>query len=204
MTATTEEQIIDDLCEKNWAVVDNFLSPQLIENLNQELTEEYENGEFRQAGIGRKGINWQLRPEIRSDYVKWLDAENLTSSQQNYFDMIEGLRKSINQNLFLSLNFFEAHFAVYPHQSFYKKHLDNHAGSNKRYISCILYLNKDWKEDDNGKLRIYKNESEDCFTDILPIYNRFVCMRSDVVWHEVLPTQNERHRKSITGWLRYE
>lgn len=176
---------------------------QLIENLNQELTEEYENGEFRKAGIGRKGVNWQLRPEIRSDYVKWLEADHLTASQQNYINTIEELRKSINQNFLISLYFFESHFAVYPHKSCYKKHLDHHAGSNKRYISCILYLNKDWKETDNGKLRIYENE-ESNFIDVLPIYNRFVCMRSDKVWHEVLPTQNERHRKSITEWLRYE
>lgn len=201
MIVETKEQIINELCEKSWTMVDNFLPSELIESLNQELTEEYENGEFRQAGIGRKGVNWQLRPEVRSDYVKWLEIDNLTVSQQNYFNTIEELRKNINENLFLSLNFFESHFAVYPHNSFYKKHLDNHAGSNKRYISCILYLNKDWKEEDNGKLRIYQ---EDDFTDILPIYNRFVCMRSDVVWHEVLPTQNQRHRKSITGWLRYE
>lgn len=204
MIMNREEILLDGLCEKNWTVLDDFLPLELIDSLNQELTEEYENGEFRQAGIGRKGINWQLKPEIRSDYVKWIDTDKLTSSQASYFETIEKLRMLINQNLFLSLNFFEAHFAVYPNQSFYKKHLDNHAGSNKRYISCILYLNKDWREDDNGKLRIYEEEKSTSFVDVLPVYNRFVCMRSDIVWHEVLPTQNNRTRKSITGWLCYE
>lgn len=196
--------LLDGLAEKGWASVDDFLPLEIVNSLRKELIEEYENGEFDAAGIGRRGVDWQLRPEIRSDYVKWLQPNELTPIQQNYWNQIDIFRQALNQEFYLSLNNFEGHFAIYPPKSFYKKHLDNHKSAQRRFISCILYLNQDWKEEDAGKLRIYRQENQDEIeTDILPIFNRFVCMRSELIWHEVLPSQT-RNRMSMTGWLRRE
>lgn len=196
--------LIDGLADKGWATVDDFLPLEIANSLRKELNDEYEKGEFDPAGIGRRGVDWQLRPEIRSDYVKWLQPSEMTEFQQLYWTQIDNFKQALNQELYLSLNNFEGHFAIYPPKSFYKKHLDNHQTAQRRFISCILYFNQDWKEEDGGKLRIYdKDDKNKVETDILPIFNRFVCMRSEMIWHEVLPSE-KRNRMSITGWLRRE
>ncbi|WP_338764926.1 2OG-Fe(II) oxygenase [Bernardetia sp. ABR2-2B] len=200
--------LIDGLTEKGWATVDDFLPLEIANSLRKELNDEFEKGEFDKAGIGRRGVDWQLRPEIRSDYVKWLQPNQLTEFQQLYWTQIDNFKQAINQELYLSLNNFESHFAIYPPKSFYKKHLDHHQTAQRRFISCILYFNQDWKKEDGGELRIYaQDDNEDnknkAQTDILPIFNRFVCMRSELIWHEVLPSE-KRNRMSITGWLRRE
>ncbi|PIY08039.1 MAG: hypothetical protein COZ18_14400 [Flexibacter sp. CG_4_10_14_3_um_filter_32_15] len=200
--------LIDGLADKGWATVDDFLPLEIANSLRKELNDEYENGEFDPAGIGRRGVDWQLRPEIRSDYVKWLQPNELTEFQQLYWTQIDNFKQKLNQELYLSLNNFEGHFAIYPPKSFYKKHLDNHQTAQRRFISCILYFNQDWKEEDGGKLRIYAQDNNEddknkVETDILPIFNRFVCMRSEMIWHEILPSE-KRNRMSITGWLRRE
>src|SRR5690606_3894991 len=106
------------------------------------------------AGIG-KGANFQVKPEIRSDHVYWLDPDNLTPLQSEYWSRIDQLRLMFNQEFYLGLKSFEAHLAKYPPGSFYKRHIDQFQQVSYRIISCILYLNADWREGDGGELRIF-------------------------------------------------
>ena len=48
---------------------------------------------FRHAGIGR-GADLQVRTEIRTDRVLWLDAEGCTGAQRLYLDTLERLRQT--------------------------------------------------------------------------------------------------------------
>lgn len=192
-------KIVDEIVERGWSVCENFLPADSLESLVQEADELWRDGRFNPAGIGR-GANFKVHPEIRGDRVLWWDAANLTPAQRNYWDAIEPLRIQLNQELFLSLRDFEAHYAVYPAGSFYKKHLDQFRQTSQRVISCILYLNPDWQPSDGGQLRIYDSENAQLFTDIFPIAGSFVSFRSDLVYHEVLPAI--RQRFSLTGWLR--
>lgn len=191
------ENIIDDLAEKGWSCRKNILQESFLNILLNEALELWNNGEFNKAGIGRQN-NSDIRPEIRSDRIFWLDENNLSGAQTLYFDFINNLKVQINKNFFLSLKTFEAHFAGYPKGSFYKKHLDQFQSVQNRLISIILYLNFDWKEEYGGKLRIYLNENN--FEDILPEAGTLVCFRSDLIYHEVLKCTKERF--SLTGWLR--
>ena len=206
-------QIIDQIVEKKWAVTPDFLEEKLVKEISQELTLLYEKGDFRRAGIG-KGADWQLQGEIRGDDVLWFDNEHLTTLQQLYFDKINELKNALNRELYLGFKdletSFECHFAVYQSDKFYKKHLDqfkknhqNHTQNTSRIISCVFYLNENWTKEDGGQLRIYHQENQpenETFTDIIPCAGTLVCLYSEEIWHEVLPTK--RPRQSITGWLK--
>lgn len=193
----TEFNAIAAQVEKQaFAVYDNFLPTPTLLKLLEETNELFQEGEFRMAKIG-KGIEEQRITEIRSDRIHWLAKKELTDTQQLYWNKIEELQNYLSEYFRQSLLWFECHLAIYPVGSFYLKHLDQFRVTNNRIISFILYLNPDWKPEDGGALRIY---TQDGFEDIYPEMGRFVCFRSDVVEHEVLPTYRERY--SITGWMR--
>lgn len=73
----------------------------------------------------------------------------------------------------------------------------------RRYLTCIVYLNEDWKEQDGGCLRVFekkKNHDEECrTTDIAPKAGRLVVFSSSSQLHTVLPTQAQRLACAV--WL---
>jgi len=193
-------QIALTIGEQGWCVTPEFLSPLLVSQLRQETKLQWANGEFRHAGVGR-GDSFEVNPKIRTDHVLWLENDKVTGAQKLYFDALEQLRLAINENLYLGLMEFEAHFAVYPPQSFYKKHLDQFRGIGARTVSAILYLNSDWQQEHGGQLRLYTNPNDpECYVDIFPEGGTLVSFLSARFLHEVLPAN--RARKSITGWFK--
>jgi len=194
------QQVAATLGTQGWCVTPDFLSPLLTSQLGQEVTALWESGEFRHAGVGC-GDNFEINPAIRTDHVLWLDNDRQSGAQKIYFDAMDLLRLAINQNLFLGLMEFEAHFAVYPEGSFYKKHLDQFRGIGTRTISAVLYLNDHWREEHGGQLRLYNDPQQpDRYVDILPHAGTLVTFLSARYLHEVLPAN--RPRKSITGWFK--
>lgn len=193
---TIFSDISDNLAEKGWAVSDDLFTTEFLQNLAQEEFYLFREGKFKQAGIG-KGMEHKIVSEIRSDYVHWLDEENLSELQQQFWQNMQELKQFLNREFFLGLKEMEFHFAVYPEGSFYKKHLDRFQRDSGRTISCVLYLNKNWQESDGGQLRIYNNKT---YNDVNPVFGRFVCFKSNEIEHEVLPTKKQRY--SITGWMK--
>lgn len=189
-------ELADNLAEKGWAVTDVLFPADFLQELLKEEMLLFKSGKFKQAGIG-KGSEHKVITEIRSDYVHWLDEENLSELQQQFWQQIQELKLYLNGEFFLGLKDVEFHFAVYPEGSFYKKHLDCFKRDSGRTITCVLYLNKHWEVGDGGELRIYNNET---YIDVKPMFGRFVCFKSDEIEHEVLSTQKERY--SITGWMK--
>ncbi|MDN3669972.1 2OG-Fe(II) oxygenase [Echinicola jeungdonensis] len=195
------KSIAENIYEKGYVVVDDFISDDFREELLQEQQEILAHGQFRHAGIG-KGNEFQIKPEIRSDKVCWMDHLNLTPLQNHYWNEIEKIREKINQRCFLGLRSFEAHFAMYPPGSFYLRHLDQFQNVKYRVVTTILYLNQKWEPGDGGALRMYlpKCEGQEEIMDVFPKGGRLVVFLSGEIPHEVLPTLKER--VSITGWLR--
>lgn len=190
------DALVDDLGEQGWAVADAFPGDAEWRALAEDGRQRWLEGAFRQAGVGR-GPSFTLRPDIRRDRVCWLEPESVTPARQAYLDRIEALRRAINQNLYLGLFEFEAHFTVYPPGAFYHRHLDRFRDAPHRTVSVILYLNPDWQASDGGALRLYLDDGTS--RDILPRGGTFVVFLSDRFEHEVLPATRER--MSITGWL---
>ncbi|MDF2158300.1 2OG-Fe(II) oxygenase [Algoriphagus sp. CAU 1675] len=195
------ERIASEIYEKSYVVVDDLVDEIFRKALLDEQTDLLESGKFRKAAIGT-GENKQVRPEIRSDEVLWLEQDNLSPLQSAYFDLVDQIRLTLNRRCFLGLKSFEAHFARYPIGSFYKRHLDQFQQVPYRIVTVIIYLNDSWTEEDEGALRMYipNEDGTESIQDFLPLPGRMVVFLSAEVPHEVLPTRKERN--SITGWLR--
>lgn len=193
---TLFESVIDSIVNENYAVIDGFINDDLISGLRNILTENYENGEFKRAGIG-KGEQQRLHSEIRGDNILWIENDSEDDFEKKYLSLVQEFMSYLNRTCFTGLSDYEIHYACYPPGSFYRKHLDCFKNDDSRRYSLIVYLNDDWKEEDGGQLRIYlKNKT----VDVLPVAGRAVCFPSQLLVHEVLPAH--KYRMSLTGWLK--
>ncbi len=194
--------IANELAATGCVVVPDFFPREAGEALVTEIATLWHDGTYRAAAVGRGGEK-QVRAEIRSDHVRWLDPADLTPAQQGYWGRMEALRNVLNRELFLGLFDLEAHLACFPAGAHYKAHLDRHRESEARLVSAIVYLNPEWSTDDGGELRIYTDREAGvkgpCL-DVVPAFGKLVLFLSGDFWHEVLPSRRERH--SITGWFR--
>jgi SM-20-related protein len=192
------ETIADEVAAQGYAVACQFLCAAEVSALAQDLRSLEQSGEMREAGIGKDA---EISNAMRGDFIHWLNETAVTPAQQIYLQRLEHLRLALNQTLYLGLFEFEGHFASYPSGAFYRKHLDQFQHDSQRALSCILYLNDSWQEEDGGQLRIYLgDQGESPYLDIQPEGGTLVTFLSSRFWHEVLPANRER--LSITGWFR--
>jgi SM-20-related protein len=193
-------RIADAIADPGWCVTPGFLSPEEVSALRVETEALGAQGAFRPAGIGR-GQGLAVNPGVRSDQIHWLDPEPSGPAIRGYLTRLDALRQTLNRELFLGLADFEGHLAVYAPGSFYRRHLDQFHGVERRVLSCILYLNTGWQPADGGALRIYVDSADpERFAEIEPQGGTLVTFLSARFEHEVMPAQ--RKRLSLTGWFR--
>lgn len=83
-------------------------------------------------------------------------------------------------------------------------------GASTRRLTCLFYLNPQWKDGDGGQLRLYRPPDGEPFSDwgqdrhlshvdIEPLANRLLIFQSRVFEHEVLPSRSQRY--SLTAWF---
>ncbi|BCU78964.1 2OG-Fe(II) oxygenase [Luteolibacter sp. LG18] len=195
------DPLLDALADPGWIAVPGFLPADLARSVAAECAVRWGEGEFQRAGVGR-GAALAIREDIRRDHVLWLDRLNAGRAQTTWLDTIEDLRVVMNRGLYLGLNEYEGHFAIYPAGGFYKAHLDRHENTQSRIITAILYLNDGWQPGDGGELKIWTTpgDKDGAFELIEPRLGTLVLFRAGDFWHEVLPAN--KTRMSITGWFR--
>ncbi len=194
------DPIAADLAQRGWSVTDDFVSPLLVSQLGADVRRDWDEGRFRHAGVGR-GADFEIKPQVRTDRVSWLDGADCSGAQRIYLNHLERLRRSLNRNLFLGLFEFEGHAAIYPPGTYYRKHLDQFRGASQRTVTTILYLNPGWCAADGGQLRMYTDQEDPGrYEEILPVAGRLVTFLSARYLHEVMPAT--RDRLSITGWFK--
>ena len=182
------DQILNDLDQHGFALIDDAYSSEYTQALLEECTSHF--NQFRDAAI-QNGVMSQ----IRSDHILWINDE-LKIAQQ-HIDYLNALSEQLNQAFFLGIQEVEAHFACYNAGEFYALHRDNPQQKNGRLISTVYYLHEEWQEDWGGELRLQdKNEQ---WHVIAPKPNRIAIFQSDLL-HEVI--QAKYQRLSITAWLR--
>lgn len=190
--------IADALHQQGWCVTPGFLPSHLMHELAREVEILDRGGRLRPAGIG-KDSDRTLDNRIRGDNIHWLDGS--TAAQQTFQARLEALRLALNVRLFLGLRLVEAHFACYPPGTFYARHVDSFRNNNLRKVTVVCYLNPEWTAEDGGLLRLYAaGDNGQVLQDILPTGGTLVTFLSELIPHEVLPTQ--RARLSIPGWFR--
>jgi len=187
--------VIDDLVDHGYSVRPGFLAPELVAGLRRELRLLHRGERLRAARIG-KDEQEQLRRDIRGDQIRWLEGE--TPVQRAFLDQMDALRETLNRELFLGLEDFEAHFALYPPGTHYQRHLDSFDNNNLRRVTIVAYLNARWHPWDGGELRLYDGNT--VFASILPEAGTLITFMSERIPHEVAVTH--RNRMSIAGWFR--
>ncbi len=194
-------ELAGQLQQQPYALIDGFLDPSETAWFRQQADERFHAGAFEPAGIGRR-IGFQHNATVRSDLISWLDPSHGDSAV--FFRKMDPLIQMLNRTCFLGIRAFEAHFAVYPAGSFYRRHLDNFQDSDSRILSVICYLNESWQPEHGGQLRLFLPQPSGGETtlDIAPLGGRLVVFESRAIEHEVLVANHPRY--SITGWLRNE
>lgn len=188
--------IIDDVATRGWSLQSAFLSSDVTRQLADECRRRYAEGALAPAGVGR-GEEQAVREGIRGDHIHWLE-EGQAAVCDAYLTLMDELRQALNRELFLGLEEFECHFALYPPGAFYQTHLDRFRDDDSRCVSAVLYLNPDWRAADGGELRMYLADGSSL--DIPPLAGNLVVFLSGSFPHEVLVTQTDR--LSLTGWFR--
>lgn len=188
---------MDEISESDYVVIDQFLSEELLAELNLFFDNIIEEDKLLKSAVGSLNDK-KIIPEIRGDYTYWINRETDLKLEQ-FFLLSDEMVRMFNRYCFLSLSGSEFHFAQYPPGAFYRKHLDQFKNRNNRMITFILYLNKEWNQGDGGELVIYRSSAK---VKIEPLLNRAVFFKSEGVPHEVLTTNI--HRRSLTGWLLYQ
>ena len=182
------EQILDDLNEFGFALIDDVYSHEYVHSLVHECTSHL--AEFRAAGVQNGVVS-----HIRSDHILWIDGQ-LPIAQQ-HLKALEEFSQTLNQAFYLGIKEVEAHFACYNAGEFYALHRDNPQQKNDRMISTVFYVHESWQEDWGGQLRLQDKNGQ--WHIIQPSPNRLAIFQSDLL-HEVL--RSKQQRLSITAWLR--
>ncbi len=192
-----QTKIADGIYAHGFHVIDNFLDDDTYRALRATIQAMHQDGHFKPAKIGQNNLK-TINMAIRNDAICWLDKPGINNAVKTYFVEIEKLCNILNQSLLLGLIDYEAHFAIYQPNNFYKKHIDQFKTTLDRRISCVYYLNNEWSEANGGELLLY-NTNEQPLTTIAPEGNRFVCFNSSMV-HEVRTAYQLRY--SIATWLK--
>lgn len=189
-------RIVDDLAEHGWSLQPQFITQTLTRKLAGECRQRAAQGALAPAGVGR-GTQQQVREGVRGDHIQWLEPGQHPACDE-YLQALDELRVALNQGLYLGLEDFEGHFALYPPGAFYQKHVDRFRDDDRRAVSVVFYLNDDWLAEQGGALRLYLPNGET--SDVLPQAGSLLVFLSADMPHEVLPAS--RDRLSLTGWLR--
>ena len=190
--AIAKRLLADGIC-----IFPEFLSIEQLHLTREDLNQVYSSGIFKLANTGR-GASLSESGKIRRDEIYWLERSSQNSVQGLLWQKIEDLKTALNRSLFLNLQSFEGHYAVYPDGGFYERHLDKFQGGGDRIVSFILYLNQNWQPSDGGQLRVHTPRGT--HTDINPEGGKMVCFISADFEHEVL--LNHSPRFSFCGWFK--
>jgi SM-20-related protein len=189
-------RLLADLAERRWSSLADFLGAAEWQRLAARARRAWRAGELRPAAVGQ-GADRAIRPEVRGDWIGWLDPSADAPETAAYLARMEALRLELNRAAYLGLFDFETHLAVYPPGAGYARHADRFARDERRVLSTVLYLNADWKPDDGGALRLYLGGG--ARADIEPRGGTLAIFASELE-HEVLPAG--RARFSLAGWFR--
>ncbi len=202
MSDSSPSFLLDELSQslktQGWYSSSSVVPHALCKSLHQELLRKKEAQQLKKAQIGM-GTQKKLLADIRGDSIAWLEDSSQPDSA--FLAWLQMFMNELNARLFLNLNEAEIHYAFYPPETVYQKHLDVFQQSAARKISLVLYLNPDWQPDDGGELILYKEHNpEEELQRISPEFGRVVVFLSSVFYHQVNLTKRERF--SVTGWLK--
>lgn len=199
--------VVTDLNKYGVCVVDDFLGPERADHILGEVRDLHQRGVFCDGQVVSRNVQDHARGRIRGDKITWVTGgepncgcigqlvslvDKLVANANKHQDAGELAKYNIAWRT-------QAMVACYPGEgAHYVKHVDNPDGDG-RCITAIYYINKDWRPEDGGVLRIYP-EGSNQVAEITPVFDRMLFFWSDRRNpHEVLPA-NFTSRYAITVW----
>ncbi len=188
--------LVDGIARDGYAITPAFLSAATVAALRRRALALDAAGGLAPAAVGRGQIR-RRASEVRGDRIAWLDESAASPAESAARAAFETLRLAMNRELMMGLERFDAHYAIYPPGAHYARHLDRFRDDDARALSCVLYLNRAWRPEDGGALRLHLDEVG--ARDVLPQGGTLVVFLAGRLEHEVLPAL--RTRASLTGWF---
>ena len=193
-----------------YCIVDNILPSDVCEDVLSKFLELKNEGQFKNAGMGSTITNWKS-DAFRGDKILFYDSSqhpSLSMLDVIADDVIEKMNSDSKFSHFHLTGNYSIQLAAYEDGKGYTRHVDTPKDQNndeERTLTLLVYLNKDWGEEEGGCLRLFngkqhEEKEEEEIEDISPIWNRGVMFRSHHVEHEVLPTFG-RERMAVTFWF---
>ena len=190
------EHIASQLSRQGYSINTGALPGQIAIDLCAELQQDGQR-KFTPAGIGREQ-RYDQNDQVRRDQISWISADTVAGAQ--WLQWAEALQQYLNRRLYLGLFSFESHFAHYRCGDFYQRHYDAFRGQANRVLSLVVYLNRDWNENDGGEFVLYQDDQDQLGTKVLPELGTVAVFLSEEFPHEVLAAKQDRY--SIAGWFR--
>lgn len=191
-------EILEAVEETGLYTTDDFLDTSTVNEWRSYAETQAGLDRFRESSIGAQGLK-KNNSDIRSDKILWVDE--FSGSTHSMGVWLRSLIAHLKDHFRVPLDDIEAHFSVYPPGARYQKHIDNGASRNHRLFTFIFYLNLEWRSGDGGELIIYDTHNTNLpVWKISPRGGTFVLFRSDLFYHEVMPSHKPRY--AVTGWLR--
>jgi len=187
-------EIADALVEKGYIVIPNAISAALSQNLAA-VAQQFQN--FKRAGIS---LEKTIHSDKRRDKILWLNEDN--GAQSEFLRFSDGLKAFLNRELFIGLNTFETHFALYEEGDFYETHYDAFKNSLNRVVTVVYYLNEKWDEKNDGGALVVYDDANNFLAKVSPEADTLVVFLSEKFPHEV--REAKRKRYSIAGWFRVD
>ncbi|CAK9085616.1 unnamed protein product [Durusdinium trenchii] len=209
------------LKEENFAVLDGFLPEEVCQALAEGAKRSRPSMVRGATGAAARVSPGQdlakvLNQPSRGDVVKFADEGQMPGCQ-DFLDALDALVDALKTSDSVEVSVRHrlscvdwansAMFAIYPGgASRYIKHVDNTLGTDGRRLTAVLYLNRDWCEQDGGCLRIFEPTMQSCQVkrDIEPLWNRLASHLARVVFwstqevpHEVLSSYKDRLAVSV-------
>lgn len=197
----------NELNKNGFCILNDFLPVTTAESILHEVTTLENTGIFKDGQLSggltsSEDAEKYSEKRIRGDRITWVEGnEPNVASIREHMSKVDNLVLQCN-GASRKLGGYDiqgrtkAMVACYPgQQTGYVRHVDNPDGDG-RCLTVLFYLNKGWKEENGGKLRIFKANRN---YDVEPLFNRLIMFWSDMrTPHEVLPSNFMRY--AITMW----
>eukprot|EP00584_Thalassiosira_punctigera_P005055 CAMPEP_0172533462 /NCGR_PEP_ID=MMETSP1067-20121228/6160_1 /TAXON_ID=265564 ORGANISM="Thalassiosira punctigera, Strain Tpunct2005C2" /NCGR_SAMPLE_ID=MMETSP1067 /ASSEMBLY_ACC=CAM_ASM_000444 /LENGTH=327 /DNA_ID=CAMNT_0013318109 /DNA_START=65 /DNA_END=1048 /DNA_ORIENTATION=+ len=188
--------------KENHAVVDDFISQEIADQLLADVNRLYSSGQFQEhyfqfGGVLLKkpnvfeldlsdpskldvrdfGIWERVVRDVGPSFIRRMDELDRTSSGASSLSLQTNRPPAIKLQINAGGGSFPWHF-------------DNPGPPNKRILTCVIYLNPSWKEGDGGEIVLCPFLSRSIV--IPPLHRRAVFFLSDRILHRVLPSNTRR------------